>query len=241
MDPAMQAPLRIAMVAGEASGDMLAALLIGGLQADWPGIELCGIGGPEMARCGFTPWWARERRGGGGGRREKKRWLAGGRRERLAVHGYSMQMLRRLRELLGIRRQLRRRLLAHRPALFIGIDAPDFNLGLEADLRAAGVKTVHFVCPSIWAWRAHRVGQIRRSADHVLCIFPFEPALLAQHGIAATYLRHPLLPVGPAPTGPAGNCPPLFGPPAGGVDCAPAAPRTSPATARSARGRRGAG
>ncbi|ABM57212.1 lipid-A-disaccharide synthase [Verminephrobacter eiseniae EF01-2] len=171
MDPAMQAPLRIAMVAGEASGDMLAALLIGGLQADWPGIELCGIGGPEMARRGFTPWWPSER---------------------LAVHGYSMQMLRRLRELLGIRRQLRRRLLAHRPALFIGIDAPDFNLGLEADLRAAGVKTVHFVCPSIWAWRAHRVGQIRRSADHVLCIFPFEPALLAQHGIAATYVGHPL-------------------------------------------------
>src|SRR6218665_3780987 len=104
MDPAMQAPLRIAMLAGDASGDMLAARLTGGGQADWPGIEPCGIGGPEMARCGFTPWWPSER---------------------LAVHGYCRQMLRRLRDLLGIRRQLRRRLLAHRPALFIGTDAPD--------------------------------------------------------------------------------------------------------------------
>src|SRR6218665_3734191 len=111
MDPAMQAPLRIAMEAGEASGDMLAALLIGGLQAHWPGIEVCGIGGPEMARRGFTPWWPSER---------------------LAGDGYSMQMRRRLRELLGIRPQLRRRLLAHRPALFIGIDAPHFKLLLVA-------------------------------------------------------------------------------------------------------------
>src|SRR6218665_4148038 len=146
MDPAMQAPLRIAMVAGEASGDMLAALLIGGLQADWPGIELCGIGGPEMARRGFTPWLPSDR---------------------LAVHGYSIQMLRRLRELLGIRRQLRRRLLPHRPALLIGIDAPDFNLGLAADLRAAGVKTAHFVCPSLWAWRAHPDAHIRPTAHHL--------------------------------------------------------------------------
>jgi len=76
--------------------------------------------------------------------------------------------------------------------MFIGVDAPDFNLDLEADLKAAGIKTVHFICPSIWAWRAHRVEKIRRSADHVLCIFPFEPALLREHGIAATYVGHPL-------------------------------------------------
>ena len=82
--------------------------------------------------------------------------------------------------------------MRERPGVFIGVDAPDFNLGLEADLKAAGIPTVHFVCPSIWAWRADRVEKIRRAADHVLCIFPFEPALLAEHGIAATYVGHPL-------------------------------------------------
>ena len=167
----MSASPRIAMVAGETSGDLLAGLLIDGMQAHWPGLQSCGIGGPQMARRGFSAWWPSEK---------------------LAVHGYSMEVLRRLRELLGIRKQLRERLLKDRPDVFIGVDAPDFNLGLEADLRAAGIKTVHFVCPSIWAWRAERVEKIRRSADHVLCIFPFEPELLAQHGIAATYVGHPL-------------------------------------------------
>ncbi|MCC5763484.1 lipid-A-disaccharide synthase, partial [Klebsiella pneumoniae] len=89
------------------------------------------------------------------------------------------------------------RLLADKPDVFIGVDAPDFNLGLEADLRAAGIKTVHFVCPSIWAWRADRVEKIRASADHVLCIFPFEPELLARQGIAATYVGPPLASVIP--------------------------------------------
>ena len=112
--------------------------------------------------------------------------------DKLAVHGYSMEVLRRLRELLSIRKALRQQLLNERPDVFIGVDAPDFNLALEADLRAAGIKTVHFVCPSIWAWRAKRVEKIRQSADHVLCIFPFEPALLARHGIDATYVGHPL-------------------------------------------------
>ncbi|MFN3436976.1 MAG: lipid-A-disaccharide synthase [Acidovorax sp.] len=162
---------RVAMVAGETSGDLLAGLLIDGMQAHWPGLTPCGIGGPQMARRGFDAWWPSEK---------------------LAVHGYSMEVLRRLRELLGIRKQLRERLLKDRPDVFIGVDAPDFNLGLEADLRAAGIKTVHFVCPSIWAWRADRIEKIRRSVDHVLCIFPFEPDLLAQHGIAATYVGHPL-------------------------------------------------
>ena len=167
----MAASPRVAMVAGETSGDLLAGLLIDGMQAHWPDLQTCGIGGPQMQRRGFDAWWPSEK---------------------LAVHGYSMEVMRRLRELLGIRKQLRERLLKDRPDVFIGVDAPDFNLGLEADLRAAGIKTVHFVCPSIWAWRAERVEKIRRSADHVLCIFPFEPELLARHGIAATYVGHPL-------------------------------------------------
>ncbi|CAN7516385.1 lipid-A-disaccharide synthase [Acidovorax sp. LjRoot38] len=167
----MAASPRVAMVAGETSGDLLAGLLIDGMQAHWPDLQTCGIGGPQMQRRGFDAWWPSEK---------------------LAVHGYSMEVLRRLRELLGIRKQLRERLLKDRPDVFIGVDAPDFNLGLEADLRAAGIKTVHFVCPSVWAWRAERVEKIRRSADHVLCIFPFEPELLARHGIAATYVGHPL-------------------------------------------------
>ena len=171
----MAAP-RVAMVAGEASGDLLAGLLLDGLRAQWPDLMAEGIGGPQMARRGFAAQWPSER---------------------LAVHGYSLEVLRRLRELLGIRKQLRNQLLADHPSVFIGVDAPDFNLGLETDLRAAGIKTVHFVCPSIWAWRANRVEKIRRAADHVLCIFPFEPELLARHGIAATYVGHPLASVIP--------------------------------------------
>ena len=162
---------RVAMVAGEASGDLLAGLVLDGLRARWPDLQASGIGGPQMARRGFQAHWPSER---------------------LAVHGYNMDVFRRLWELLGIRKQLRERLLRERPGVFIGVDAPDFNLGLEAALKAQGIPTVHFVCPSIWAWRADRVEKIRRAADHVLCIFPFEPELLAQHGIAATYVGHPL-------------------------------------------------
>ncbi len=164
------------MVAGETSGDLLAGLLLDGLQALWPGLASQGIGGPQMQQRGFEAWWPSER---------------------LAVHGYSFELLRRLAEIIGIRKRLRARLLQDRPDVFIGVDAPDFNLGLEADLRAAGIKTVHFVCPSIWAWRAERVEKIRRAADHVLCIFPFEPELLARHGIEATYVGHPLAAVIP--------------------------------------------
>ncbi|WP_343591397.1 lipid-A-disaccharide synthase [Paracidovorax wautersii] len=164
---------RIAMVAGETSGDLLAGLLLDGLSEKWPGLAAHGIGGPQMQRRGFEAWWPSER---------------------LAVHGYSIELVRKLLGILAIRKQLRQRLEAPgaRPDVFIGVDAPDFNLGLEAALREGGVKTVHFVCPSIWAWRADRVEKIRRSADHVLCIFPFEPELLARHGIAATYVGHPL-------------------------------------------------
>ncbi len=164
------------MVAGEASGDLLAGLLLDGLKERWPSIHAAGIGGPQMNRRGFEAWWPHDK---------------------LSVHGFGWEVLRRYREIVGIREQLKRRLLRQRPDLFIGVDAPDFNLNLEAALKTQGVKTVHFVSPSIWAWRPERVEKIRRSVDHVLCLFPFEPALLAQHGIAATYVGHPLADVIP--------------------------------------------
>lgn len=167
---AIEAPV-IAMVAGEASGDLLAGLLLAGVQHRWPGGSSRGIGGPQMAKQGFQAWWPHHK---------------------LAVHGFSWELLRRYREIVGIRAALGDRLLAAKPDVFIGVDAPDFNLDLEARLKARGVKTVHFVCPSIWAWRPERVEKLRRSTDHVLCIFPFEPELLASHGIAATYVGHPL-------------------------------------------------
>jgi lipid-A-disaccharide synthase len=166
----MEATPSVAMVAGEASGDLLASLLLDGLKRRWPQMAPYGIGGPQMARRGFEAWWPYEK---------------------LAVRGY-VEVLKHYREIVGIRRQLQGRLLASPPRAFIGVDAPDFNLELEEALRSRGVRTVHFVCPSIWAWRAKRVEQIKRSADHVLCIFPFEPELLARHGIASTFVGHPL-------------------------------------------------
>lgn len=168
-------PLRVALVAGEPSGDLLAALLLRGLRARWPEVQAFGIGGPKMQAEGFDPWWSYEK---------------------LAVRGY-VEVLRHYREIVGIRDQLRERLLADPPDVFIGVDAPDFNLDLEAALRAAGVKTVHFVCPSVWAWRMKRVEKLRLACDHVLCIFPFEPELLARHGVPASYVGHPLAAVMP--------------------------------------------
>jgi lipid-A-disaccharide synthase len=161
---------RFSMVAGEASGDLLASLLLGGMRQRWPRLSATGIGGPKMAAQGFTPWWPSDK---------------------LAVHGYA-EALRHYREISGIRDALGQRLLRERPQLFIGVDAPDFNLGLEARLKAAGMRTVHFVCPSIWAWRGGRAKRLSRSADHVLCLFPFEPELLKGHGIQASYVGHPL-------------------------------------------------
>jgi lipid-A-disaccharide synthase len=175
----MAEPPRFALVAGEASGDLLAGLLLQGMRARWPDFRAGGIGGPRMAEQGFDAWWPHEK---------------------LAVSGY-VEVLRHYRELSGIRDRLRGKLLADPPSAFIGVDAPDFNLDLEAALKARGIKTVHFVCPSIWAWRPGRVEKIHRAADHVLCIFPFEPALLAQHGIASTYVGHPLASVVPMQPG----------------------------------------
>ncbi len=163
--------MQAALVAGETSGDLLAGLLLDGLKQRWPELQSVGIGGPQMAQRGFEAWWPHDK---------------------LAVHGFGWEVLRRYREIVGIRSQLQTRLLQSPPDVFIGVDAPDFNLDLEAALKAQGIKTVHFVCPSIWAWRPERVEKIKRSVDHVLCIFPFEPALLAAHGIAATYVGHPL-------------------------------------------------
>ncbi len=160
------------MVAGEASGDLLASLLIDGMKERWPDLQADGIGGPHMMSRGFKSLWPQEK---------------------LAVRGY-VEVLRHYREIVGIRDQLKARLLepTNRPDMFIGVDAPDFNLGLESALKQSGIPTVHFVCPSIWAWRPKRVVKIKESVDHVLCIFPFEPELLESHGIAATYVGHPL-------------------------------------------------
>ncbi|HUG26544.1 lipid-A-disaccharide synthase [Piscinibacter sp.] len=166
----MSAVPRLAMVAGEASGDLLAGLLLGGLKARWPALHTFGIGGPHMARLGFDAWWPHDK---------------------LAVRGY-VEVLRHYREIAGIRRRLGERLLRERPDAFIGVDAPDFNLGLEARLKAGGIKAIHFVSPSIWAWRGKRVDKMRAAVDHVLCLFPFEPALYEKNGIAATYVGHPL-------------------------------------------------
>ncbi len=171
----MMAPPRLSMVAGETSGDLLAGLLLDGLQNRWPSLSAQGIGGPQMMRRGFDAWWPSDK---------------------LAVRGY-VEVLRHYREIVGIRNQLKTRLLKEPPDVFVGVDAPDFNLDLEAALKREGIKTVHFICPSIWAWRAERVEKIRRSVDHVLCIFPFEVDLLAQHGINATYVGHPLAQVIP--------------------------------------------
>ena len=169
-------PLKAALVAGETSGDLLAGLLLDGMKARWPELSSFGIGGPQMVRRGFEAWWPHDK---------------------LSVHGFGWDVLLRYREIVGIRNQLKTRLLANPPDVFIGVDAPDFNLDLEATLKGRGIKTVHFVCPSVWAWRPERLEKIKRSVDHVLCIFPFEPALLAQHGIAATYVGHPLAQVIP--------------------------------------------
>ena len=162
--------MRLALVAGEASGDLLAGSLLAGLRQRWPGLQSGGIGGPHMAAQGFNAWWPHEK---------------------LAVRGY-IEVLAHYREIYGLREALAERLLADKPAAFIGVDAPDFNLGLEARLKSAGLPCIHFICPSIWAWRGGRARKMASSVDHVLCLFPFEPALLQAHGVAASYVGHPL-------------------------------------------------
>jgi lipid-A-disaccharide synthase len=166
----------IAMVAGEASGDLLASLMMGGLKARLGDtVNYAGIGGKRMMSEGFVSHWPMET---------------------LSVNGY-VEVLGSLREILATRRAVRDSLLANPPMCFIGVDAPDFNFGLEVPLRRAGIPVVHFVSPSIWAWRGGRIRTIARAVDHILCLFPFEPEIYAKAGIPATYVGHPLADVIP--------------------------------------------
>ncbi len=162
--------MRIALVAGEASGDQLGAGLIRQLKSRFPDAEFAGVGGPQMRAEGMDAWHDCDE---------------------LAVMGLA-EVLQHLPRLLRLRRELRRRLLSWKPDVFIGIDAPDFNLGLERSLKQAGIRTVHYVSPSVWAWREGRAAKIGRSADLVLCLFPMEPAIYARHGIDARFVGHPL-------------------------------------------------
>ena len=160
----------IGFVAGEASGDLLAAPVVSALRERLPGVTCAGIAGERMIEAGATAWWhVRE----------------------LSVRGYA-EVLRELPRLLTLRAALRSRLLAARPQVLVGVDSPDFNLRLEMQVRAAGVPTVHYISPSIWAWRPKRIEKIRRAADRVLLVFPFEQKIYDDAGIAATYVGHPL-------------------------------------------------
>jgi lipid-A-disaccharide synthase len=161
---------RVALVAGEASGDQLGAGLIAALRERFPNATFAGVGGSRMTAAGLDAWHD-----------------AG----ELSIMGLA-EVVRHLPGLLALRRDVRRRTLAFRPDVFIGIDAPDFNLGLERKLKARGIRTVHYVSPSIWAWRSKRARTIGRSADLVLCLFPFEPAIFARHGANAVFVGHPL-------------------------------------------------
>ena len=162
--------MRIALVAGEASGDLLGAGLIEQLRLRFPDARFAGVGGEAMRAAGLDAWHDASE---------------------LAVMGLA-EVLRHLPRLLRLRRQLRARLLAWKPDVFIGIDAPDFNLGLEKWLKQRGVRTVHYVSPSVWAWREKRAEKIGHSADRVLCLFPMEPAIYARHAVDARFVGHPL-------------------------------------------------
>lgn len=160
----------IALVAGEASGDQLGAALIDQLRLHYPGARFAGIGGDQMRAAGMDCWWDCSE---------------------LSLFGL-FEVVAHLPRLVKLRRELTGRLVALRPDVFIGIDAPDFNLGLEIKLRKRGLRTIHYVSPTVWAWRSGRVKKIARAADRVLCLFPFEPAFYADHGVDAVYVGHPM-------------------------------------------------
>jgi lipid-A-disaccharide synthase len=170
--------VRIAMVAGEPSGDLLASHLIAALKERLPDAVFYGIGGPKMQGRGFDSWWPMEK---------------------LSVMGY-WDAIKHYREIAGIRRQLKKRLLDLKPDIFIGVDAPDFNLGLESALKSAGVRTIHYVSPSIWAWRGGRIKKIGRAVNRVLALFPMEPPLYEKENIPVTYVGHPLADIIPMQT-----------------------------------------
>ena len=163
-------PALIGMVAGEASGDFLGAHVIDALRRRFPRLRFAGIGGPRMEAAGFDSWFPMEK---------------------LAVRGYA-EVLRHYPGLVMMRRKLGRRLIAERPRIFIGVDAPDFNLSLERRLRSRGIPTVHYVSPSLWAWRGSRMQAIRRSVSKMLVLFPFEEALYREAGVPVAYVGHPL-------------------------------------------------
>ena len=158
------------MVAGEASGDLLASMLMDGIQSKWPETLFSGIGGPRMIQLGFQSQWPMQL---------------------LSVRGY-VEVFRHYLEIISVRKKLCAQFIENPPDIFIGVDAPDFNLDLSRQLKLQGIPTAQFVCPSVWAWRANRIKKIRDSVDHVLCLFPFEPELLRKNGIKATYVGHPL-------------------------------------------------
>jgi lipid-A-disaccharide synthase len=162
--------LSLALVAGEPSGDMLAARLLSGLRPHLPDARFHGIGGPHMMEQGFESHWPMDQ---------------------LTVRGL-LPVLMRYRELKGIQNQLRDQLLAERPAAFIGADYPGFNLGLEEQLKAAGIPTIHYIGPQIWAWRGGRIKKIIRAVSHMLVVFPFEEAIYQQAGVPVSYVGHPL-------------------------------------------------
>jgi len=163
-------PILVGVVAGEASGDFLGAHLIAALRERVPGVRFVGIGGPRMEGQGLESWFPMEK---------------------LAVRGY-VEVLRHFLEILSIRRKLERRLIEARPRLFIGVDAPDFNLGLERKLKRAGIATVHYASPSLWAWRGGRMSAIAASVDKMLVLFPFEEKLYRDAGVPVAYVGHPL-------------------------------------------------
>lgn len=167
--------MRVSMAVAERSGDQLAALLLGGLRQAWPDLQASGIGGPQMTAQGFEARWSCDE---------------------LSVRGL-VEALMRYRHITGIRQQLIDELRSRPPDLFVGVDASDFNLTVERALLQQGVPAVQLVCPSIWAWRPERVTKIRQSVRHILCLYPFEPALLAEHGIEGTFVGHPVADVIP--------------------------------------------
>jgi lipid-A-disaccharide synthase len=160
----------IAMVAGEASGDLLASELMLAIKETMPNVRFIGIGGPKMLAAGMQVLYPMEK---------------------LSVMGY-VEVLLHYREISGIRRHLRKHLIENPPDLFIGIDAPDFNFDLELALKQRGIPTVHYVSPSIWAWRGERIHKIKRAVSHMLALFPFEVPLYEKAGVPVTYVGHPL-------------------------------------------------